>query len=75
MPGAQGAFVQLGAFSSRENAELLRARVASDEPAELLFAGNLWRLRLGPYRSQDDARLAAERLERTLELKPLVVVR
>lgn len=71
-----GIFLQLGAFASRENAESLRARLASlEETGELLLTGSLWRLQLGPYRSQDEARSAAERLERTFDLKPLVVVR
>ena len=70
-------FLQVGAFGSRENAEGLRARLASslEEPTEVLLLGALWRLQLGPYPSQDEARLAAERLEQTFDLKPLVVVR
>lgn len=70
-------FLQVGAFASRDNAEGLRARLVSsvEEPGEVLLLGNLWRLQLGPYPSQDDARSAAERLERTFDLKPLVVVR
>jgi rare lipoprotein A len=73
---ARGIFLQVGAFTSRENAESLRARLASlEEPGELLLTGSLWRLQLGPYRTQDDARSAAERLERTFDLKPLFIVR
>jgi rare lipoprotein A len=73
---APGIFLQLGAFASRDNAESLRARLAPfAEPTEVLLLGNLWRLQLGPYRSQDEARSAGERLERTYDLKPLVVVR
>lgn len=71
-----GIFLQVGAFASRENAESLRARLASfEEAGELLLTGNLWRLQLGPYRTQDEARSAADRLERTFDLKPLFVVR
>ncbi len=73
---ARGIFLQVGAFASRENAESLRARLASfEEAGELLLTGTLWRLQFGPYRTQDEARSAAERLERTFDLKPLVVVR
>lgn len=73
-------YVQLGAFNSRENAESLRARVTRElawlqETVQVLLAGNLWRLHVGPYRSQDDARSIAERIEAQLNLKPLVVVR
>jgi rare lipoprotein A len=73
---ASGVFLQVGAFSSRDNAEKLRARLPSSEaPGELVQLDSLWRVQLGPYGSQDEARGAAERLEPALGLKPLVVVR
>ena len=73
-------YVQVGAFSSRDNAESLRSRVARElaelkEAIQVLSIGNLWRLHVGPYRSQDDARPVAERIESQLSLKPLLVVR
>lgn len=73
-------YLQVGAFSSRENAESLRARVARElaglqDRLEVLLAGNLWRLRVGPYGSQEDARPVAERIEAQLNVKPLVIVR
>jgi len=72
----RGVFLQVGAFSSRENAEKLRARLGSSEqPGELVQLDRLWRVQLGPYGSPDESRSAAERLEPTLGLKPLVVVR
>ena len=75
-PPAPKVFLQLGAFTSRDNAESLRARLSPvEEPSKVLMLDKLWRLQLGPYRSQDDARSAAERLERMFSLKPLVVVR
>jgi rare lipoprotein A len=77
---APAVYVQLGAFSARENAESLRARFAAEldwlkESVQLLLAGNLWRLHVGPYRSREDARSIAERIESQLDLKPLIVVR
>jgi len=75
-PPAPGIFLQVGAFASRDNAESLRARVASStRPGDLVQLDNLWRVQLGPYESQDEARSAAERLAPELGLKPLVVVR
>ena len=75
-PPGGGIFLQVGAFSSRDNAEKLRARLpASERAGELVQLESLWRVQLGPYGSQDEARSAAERLEATLGLKPLVVVR
>jgi hypothetical protein len=45
------------------------------ESAQVLMSGNLWRLQVGPYRSPEDARPVAERIERLLDLKALLVVR
>jgi len=83
VPGSQQAgsvYVQVGAFSSRENAESLRVRLTRElawlhETAQVLLSGNLWRLHVGPYRSREDARSVAERIEAELNLKPLLVVR
>jgi rare lipoprotein A len=78
--GASAVYVQVGAFSSRENADSLRERVARElawlqETVQVLATGNLWRLHVGPYGSQEDARSVAERIEAQLNLKPLLVVR
>ena len=78
----QGAavYVQVGAFSSRANAENLRLRLEDEfgwlkDTVQVLAIGNLWRLHLGPYRTRDDARSVAERIESQLSVKPLLVVR
>jgi len=42
---------------------------------QVMLAGELWRLHVGPYRSEEDARPIAERIEAQLNLKPLVIVR
>ena len=77
---AAAVYVQLGAFASRDNAESLRARVehALESPsasAELLRRDELWRVQVGPYRSHERARSAAERLRDLVDLRPLLVVR
>ena len=77
---AQGVYLQLGAFASRENAEDLRGRVVRQlawlaDAVQVLAQGSLWRLHVGPYRSSDAARSVAERIEAELNLKPLLVVR
>jgi rare lipoprotein A len=77
---ASAVYLQVGAFASRENAESLRARLAGElawlqEAVQVMLNGDLWRLHVGPYRSQDHARSIAERMEAQLNLKPLVVVR
>jgi rare lipoprotein A len=77
---AGAVYLQLGAFSSRENAESLQARLSRElaglqEKVHVLLSGNLWRLQLGPYRTREDARSVAERIEAELDLEPLLVVR
>jgi rare lipoprotein A len=77
---ASGVFLQLGAFSVRDNADLFRAKVYKElawlnDPIEVSAQGSLFRLQLGPYRTQDDARQMAERIEKELNLKPVVLVR
>ncbi len=77
-PAQNAVYLQVGAFSSRENAEDLRGRLARDlswltDSVQVLSIGNLWRLRVGPYGSSDAARAIAQRIEAELKLKPLVV--
>ena len=77
---AGGVYVQLGAFGSRENAQTLQARIARElawlqESVQVQLSANLWRLHVGPYRSHDEARSVARRIEGELEMKPLLVVR
>ncbi len=75
---AGNVFVQVGAFSQKENADDLRKRLASElanEPLEVVSIGNLWRLHVGPYPTQDAARAIVERLESLLNLKGFLVVR
>jgi rare lipoprotein A len=77
---AKGFFVQLGAFSARESAESFRVRVARElawlsDAIQVVAGGALYRLQLGPYRSQDDARAIADRIQSELSLRPLIVAR
>ncbi|NMG66827.1 septal ring lytic transglycosylase RlpA family protein [Azoarcus indigens] len=75
-----GIFLQLGAFSSRDNAEGFRDTVAKELAAfaqslELYADGGRFRLHAGPYASVDEARSAADRIAAVLKLKPFVVQR
>jgi rare lipoprotein A len=75
---AGNVFIQVGAFSSRENAEDLRGRIASQFAAEnfqVISIDNLWRLHVGPYETTDAARAMVERIESQLNLKSFLVVR
>src|SRR2546422_3552619 len=54
---AAAVYVQVGAFSSRDNAESLRSRLEDEfgwlkDTVQVLAIGNLWRLHVGPYRTQ-----------------------
>ena len=75
-----GVYLQLGAFSGRENAESFRAHVYRElawlsDVIHVLASGGLYKLHLGPYRSQDQARTVAQRIETELNFKPVFVVR
>jgi rare lipoprotein A len=77
---AAGIYLQVGAFSSKENAEDLRSRLARQlawltDGVQVLAIGSLWRLHVGPYGTSDAARAVAQRIEAELNLKPLVVTR
>jgi len=73
-------FVQLAAFSARESAENFRARIARElawlqDAIHIVAGGTLFRLQVGPYRTQDDARSIADRIQSELGLRPVIVGR
>jgi rare lipoprotein A len=74
---AAGVYLQLGAFGSRVNAEgfLTRARVQFDWLADRLQVREregLYRVHVGPYGSEGEARQAADRIALALGVKPVV---
>ena len=75
-----GLYVQLGAFSLRENATSLLARVQAEagvlaEPAGIYEIGGVYRVQAGPYANREDALQAATRIEQALDVKPVVISR
>ena len=79
-PEPTGVFLQLGAFSARESAENFRARVYRElawlsEAIQIVAGGALYRLHLGPYRTQDEARTIADRIQAELSFRPVIVGR
>jgi rare lipoprotein A len=75
-----GVFLQLGAFSGRDNAENFRVRVYQqlawlDKAVEIYQREGLFRLHLGPYRDRAEANAAAEQIRETLAFKPVVIQR
>jgi rare lipoprotein A len=51
---AQDYFVQIGAFSSQARADAFAKKAG----ANVVSAGNIWRVRLGPYETEESARAA-----------------
>jgi rare lipoprotein A len=79
-PEAKGVYLQLGAFSAREAAENFRVRVYRElawlsEAIQIVAGGPVFRLHLGPYRSQEEARSIADRIQTEFKLRPVLVVR
>ena len=72
-----GMWLQLGAFSSPESAESFRERVRKElswllEPVQLHARDGLHRVRLGPYRTREEAVAIADKVRDSLGLVPLI---
>ena len=75
---ARGAWLQLGAFGNRDNAEALKSRLARElgdmgDKLVVRNAGNLFRVQLGPWADAQEARDIAAKLAELLEMKPVLV--
>jgi rare lipoprotein A len=75
---ASGIYLQLGAFSARDNAENFRVRVYQQlawlgDTIQIYARDGMFRLHLGPYGSRGEANVIAEKIRAQLDLKPLVV--
>lgn len=76
----KGLFIQLGAFSSVENAESLRSHLSREldwlnEEIQINVNAGMHRVHLGPYASRVDADKVAEKIRLALGYKPTFVVR
>ena len=72
-----GLFLQLAAFSSMENAEIFRARMAREldwnrEPLQVSRVDNLFRVRMGPYKSREEAEAIASQVRRSHDFSPVI---
>ena len=77
---ASGVYLQLGAFSARDNAENFRVRVYQqlawlNDAIRIFARDGMYRLDLGPYRDRDEAAGVAEKIREALQVKPFIVVR
>jgi len=72
-----GVYLQLGAFESKENAEIFMEKIReqlgeTDKGLKLSRKENMTRVHIGPYDNQVDARSSAENLEGKLGIKPML---
>jgi rare lipoprotein A len=77
---ASGVFLQLGAFSQRENAESFRARIYQqlgwlNDTIHVRAGDGLFRLQLGPYRDRGEAEGIAKKIRDALDLKPAFILK
>jgi peptidoglycan lytic transglycosylase len=77
---ASGVYLQLGAFSSRTNADLFRDRVAAQlawlaGSLHVESGDGLHRVRAGPYRDRIEALVVSGQIREALEVTPVVVVK
>lgn len=67
VPDAGELYLQLAAFSSADNAENFRARMARElewnrEPLQVVQKDNLHRVRMGPYKTREEAEAVAAQI-------------
>ena len=77
---AKGVYLQIGAFSNAENAEILKNHLTREldwlaEPMRIQPGDGIHRLHLGPYASRADADRVAEKIRLALGYKPTIVIR
>jgi rare lipoprotein A len=75
---AAALWLQLGAFSSSENAETFRVRAAASlpwmlEPIQVSARDGLYRVRLGPYRNREEAAAIADKVRESLGFEPAIL--
>ena len=76
-PEPAGLYLQLGAFSSVDNAESFRDKVSRElpwlfEPIRIAQAGSLHRVRLGPYKTREEAQAIADKIRASLDFAPVI---
>ena len=79
-PLPPGVYIQLGAFTNPENADLLRNALGRElewlnEPVHIAAGGNFHRVQIGPYRDRAGAERAAARIVSDMGGKPAFVTR
>ena len=75
-----GIWLQLGAFSSAEGAEIFKDRLKRDlswfsEPAQVSLRDGLYRVRLGPFVTRTEALAISDKVRQTLGFAPTLIGR
>lgn len=75
-----GIYLQLAAFSARDNAESYAGRLRAEQPwlapqLQVYASDGLFRIHAGPFAHQNDARQAADRISQAMGIKPMVLAR
>ncbi len=78
-PRPGGIYLQFGAFSSAQNAQSLAQRVNTEAagqagPATVIHQPPLFKVRMGPYLSRDEAAHTASRLAESAGLNPVIAL-
>ena len=76
----RGLWLQIGAFSSRESADIFREQAArelswNNEPLDVSPRDGFFRVRLGPYRNRGEADAIAQKVQQTLGYAPTLTSR
>jgi len=76
----RGLWLQIGAFSSRESAEIFREQAVralswNHEPLDISARDGLYRVRLGPYRNRGEADAISAKVQETLGYAPTMTQR
>lgn len=75
-----GIYLQLAAFSGRDNAEAYAGRLRAEQPwlasqLQVYTRDGLFRVHAGPFANQNNARQAADRISQEVRVKPLVFIK
>ncbi|MDY0308239.1 MAG: septal ring lytic transglycosylase RlpA family protein, partial [Castellaniella sp.] len=78
-PPPGGIYLQFGAFSSAQNAQSLAQRVTIEAagqagPATVIHQPPLYKVRMGPYLSRDEAARTAAQLAESANLNPVIAL-
>ena len=78
VPEVPGTFVQVGAFKSADNAELLSRNITvqnlvENTPVNSWYNQGMYRVRIGPYANRAEAELAAAKVKKALGLNTYII--